>query len=48
MSNSFPQGLINSAIEFFSCNNYNPVSVSPIERRKIYFLIPYFGQQSEN
>ena len=41
------QGLINSAIKIFLSNKYNPVSISLIEIRQIYFSIPYFGQQSE-
>ena len=47
MSNGFPLGLINSAIKIFLCNKYIPVSSSSIESRKIYFSMPYFGQQSE-
>ena len=47
MSSVFPLGLINSAIKHILCNKYNPASISPIEIRKIYFSIPYFGQQSE-
>ena len=47
LSNGFPLGLINSAIKKILSNKYNPVSISPIEIRKIYFPILYFGQQSE-
>ena len=47
MSNGFPLGLINSAIKNFLCNKYNPLSVSHIESREIYFSMPYFRQQSE-
>ena len=47
MLNGFPLGLINSAINFFLCNKYNPVSVLPVQSCKIYLSMPYFGQQSE-
>ena len=47
MSNGFPLGLTNSAINFFFCNKYTIVPISIVASRKIYFSTPTFGRQSE-